>query len=266
MPKKKAPSKVVKPIVSVAASSAAGAPQLRAATGAPLPLPQHLATGLSQLLRAFDYAADAGTDVWQLAMEIADLRTAGFTTSDFRWLVFKGYLQHGHETTLYGDLQRTFRIGVGAMFLKTTSFVLTPTGAVLLRSPASTSATPLQTAILPTDTSVKGISSGANVVGRAGKVHSSTPLQGHHGIETIEPRILPHSEVPLTLPGRFPHDTKPVWENRKRELWVGKLLIKRFRVPADNQEAILAAFQEEGWPSWWDPLESTCRHASLSIL
>ncbi len=25
--------------------------------------------------------------------------------------------------------------------------------------------------------------------------------------------------------------------------------MKRFRVPAENQEAVLSAFQEEGWPS-----------------
>ncbi len=26
-------------------------------------------------------------------------------------------------------------------------------------------------------------------------------------------------------------------------------MVKRFRLPADNQEAVLSAFQEEGWPS-----------------
>jgi hypothetical protein len=36
---------------------------------------------------------------------------------------------------------------------------------------------------------------------------------------------------------------------------VGEYLIKRFRVPSPNQEAVLDAFQEEGWPrSVDDPL------------
>jgi hypothetical protein len=35
-------------------------------------------------------------------------------------------------------------------------------------------------------------------------------------------------------------------------LWVGKLLVKRFRQPAADQEAVLAAFQEEGWPPFID--------------
>jgi hypothetical protein len=33
-----------------------------------------------------------------------------------------------------------------------------------------------------------------------------------------------------------------------RVLSVGGKAVKKFREPADNQEAILAAFEEEGWP------------------
>jgi hypothetical protein len=41
----------------------------------------------------------------------------------------------------------------------------------------------------------------------------------------------------------------PDWDAVRRELWLGDVLVKRFRQPARNQEAILAAFQEEGWPA-----------------
>lgn len=40
----------------------------------------------------------------------------------------------------------------------------------------------------------------------------------------------------------------PHWDAERRELWFRGTLVKRFRVPADNQERILAAFEEEGWP------------------
>jgi hypothetical protein len=40
----------------------------------------------------------------------------------------------------------------------------------------------------------------------------------------------------------------PTWDGHRRELWFGDILVKRFRQPAKNQETILAAFQEEGWP------------------
>ncbi|MFZ1936462.1 MAG: hypothetical protein WCB27_20880 [Thermoguttaceae bacterium] len=44
----------------------------------------------------------------------------------------------------------------------------------------------------------------------------------------------------------------PSWDAKRRELRLFRKLLKRFRVPAPNQEAILAAFQEEGWPNCID--------------
>jgi hypothetical protein len=49
------------------------------------------------------------------------------------------------------------------------------------------------------------------------------------------------------------HDAAALrWDAKRRELRLDKRLIKRFRVPAPNQEAVLAAFQEEGWPNCID--------------
>jgi hypothetical protein len=48
------------------------------------------------------------------------------------------------------------------------------------------------------------------------------------------------------------------WDRMRRELRLGSVLVKRFRVPALNQELILAAFQELGWPQLIDdPLAPT---------
>jgi len=41
---------------------------------------------------------------------------------------------------------------------------------------------------------------------------------------------------------------RPRWDADRRELWLGAVLIKRFRVPAENQEIILAVFEESDWP------------------
>ena len=50
---------------------------------------------------------------------------------------------------------------------------------------------------------------------------------------------------------------RPVWNARLRELRVGGQLVKRFRVPAVNQQTVLMAFEEEGWPERIDdPLPS----------
>ncbi len=51
-------------------------------------------------------------------------------------------------------------------------------------------------------------------------------------------------DVPSAREG--PH--LPVWDSDRRELRLGDLIVKRFRQPARNQETILAAFQEDGWP------------------
>jgi hypothetical protein len=40
----------------------------------------------------------------------------------------------------------------------------------------------------------------------------------------------------------------PVYDKDRRELWFKGRLVKRLRQPAGNQELILLAFQEQGWP------------------
>ena len=42
---------------------------------------------------------------------------------------------------------------------------------------------------------------------------------------------------------------QPVWDQEKRELRLGDVVVKLFRWPAANQECLLQAFEEQGWPS-----------------
>jgi hypothetical protein len=42
--------------------------------------------------------------------------------------------------------------------------------------------------------------------------------------------------------------SSPRWDPQRRELSVDGRIVKRFRLPAPNQESILTAFEEEGWP------------------
>lgn len=41
---------------------------------------------------------------------------------------------------------------------------------------------------------------------------------------------------------------RPRWNSIRRELQVGYTVVKRFRTKAANQERVLMAFEEEGWP------------------
>jgi hypothetical protein len=55
--------------------------------------------------------------------------------------------------------------------------------------------------------------------------------------------------------------TLPRWDSERRELRWGPKLVKRFRIPALNQELILAAFEEEGWPHHLDdPLPTSSNY------
>jgi hypothetical protein len=40
----------------------------------------------------------------------------------------------------------------------------------------------------------------------------------------------------------------PRWDRDRQELSVGTIIVKRYKVPANNQEIVLAAFEEEHWP------------------
>ena len=44
----------------------------------------------------------------------------------------------------------------------------------------------------------------------------------------------------------------PCWDLPLRELSLGRVVVKRFCVPAENQEIILSSFQEEAWPQHLD--------------
>jgi len=68
-------------------------------------------------------------------------------------------------------------------------------------------------------------------------------LTGKGREETSCPAALIAAEQPTTRRARSPR-----WEGGERQLWWGKSLVKEFRVPATNQERVLAALQEEGWP------------------
>jgi hypothetical protein len=199
----------------------------------------HLIAGLSQLLRALDYATDVGGDVWDFAIEISDLRDAGMTTSDFRWLVSKGFVQHGQETSLYGAPHRCFRRGEGLTFLATSALVLTSRGATELRK--------LLAARVPSD--LFGLPSPSGR-GAGGERRFDEIMESCR--DTHLPRLPDGEEAAAARLRPLPLDLKPAWTARCRELRVGEWLVKKFRVPAGNQELVLSAFEEEGWPAYID--------------
>jgi hypothetical protein len=105
------------------------------------PIDHHLRAGLALLWQAYQYAQDAAADLWDFALESDRLYETELTISDLRWLVAKGFAEHGQETSFYGDPHRSFHPSRGFNFVRTTCFVLTPKGAEfagkLLKEPAT---------------------------------------------------------------------------------------------------------------------------------
>jgi hypothetical protein len=97
-------------------------------TQPPVPIDESFRAGLLLLYQAFTYAHDAGADAWDFALEIDKLYETGLTISDLRWLVAKGYAEHGQETSIVGDAHRSFRQSGGLNFSDMTCFVLTSKG------------------------------------------------------------------------------------------------------------------------------------------
>lgn len=77
---------------------------------------------------------------------------------------------------------------------------------------------------------------------------------GHFSLRAMRKRILvglwirplQSSEKVLNVGNQI---RRPVWDRRRRELRLGKTVIKEFVWPAPNQERILHAFQQAGWPN-----------------
>lgn len=152
--------------------------------------------------------------MWDFALELRELRAVGLGNSEMRWLLRKGYIEHGKETTLPGESRRTFRRTAGSTFGKRSCFILTDAGRdaarafgtrELLEQPAAST--------------------------RIARIGKPTTLR----------RDLAAPVAPTLL-------IVPCWDGDRQELRCGDLVVKQFKVPAPNQETILAAFQEEHWP------------------
>jgi hypothetical protein len=196
------------------------------ANSSTVPISERARDGINMLSQAYTCGQDVGADTWDFALGIDALYESGLTISDLRWLVAKGFVQHGQESSDYGAPHRCVCPGAGYFFPPTTCVVLTADGAAfadhfLKSSEASSQPTsPIET---------------ENLLQR-GQISEleNEPLKAQN------------------LNGSTAAVVKPCWDSRRRELSLDGIVIKRFRVPAQVQELILTAFEEEGWPEYID--------------
>jgi hypothetical protein len=159
---------------------------------------------LTRLADAGAYARNVECSPWDFAVEMRSLIAAGLSTSDLRWLVMRGYVEHAQEVTRAQDASRRYRPSHNLSFGEKTCFVLTDLGAGL--------------------------------VGASG--NGSPQLLRDRPESSRRPANPEPSPVGL-----------PTWDPDRRVLRLGDQVVKHFKVPSPSQEAILQAFEEEGWPA-----------------
>lgn len=196
-------------------------------------LASRLRLGLAELLAAFDYALAAKRDVWDFAVEIAILSANGLTASDFRWLICMGYVEHAREVTRLEENGRVFRPLGSLSFAKRTCFILTERGAKMARANSGSA------------------NSGFAIANSARElvdIREMTRAEERPNLPRDHEFPTSGERPAIRTNGRACRET-PTWDKDRHELRVSGKLVKHFRWPAANQETILAAFDEEGWPA-----------------
>lgn len=167
-----------------------------------------LSRGLGLLRQAYCYAHALERNSWDFAVELSVLTAAGMSLSDVRWLLCLQYLAHAEE--IYGGDrdERQFVPAGNLRFSDRSSFVLTEVGAEFVER------------LMNPDFADISVRSTAEL----------------------------HAQPLMEYAPDIPSAPKPLWDCQRRELRMGPWVIKRFKLPSHNQETLLAAFEEEGWP------------------
>ena len=167
------------------------------------------------LVQARCYAEETGSDPWEFAVEMELLTDLGLTANDFRWLVRSGQVYHQREVTLEGEDGRAFHPSGDLSFPVRTCFVLTDHGRNLAAQLSQ---------------------------------QEQAPANGsrRNGLKSLALEQCSHDSGQRAF--RQSEPVKPHWDADLRELKVRATLVKRYKWQAVNQEIVLGAFEEEGWP------------------
>jgi hypothetical protein len=171
-----------------------------------------LRLALRQLAKARDYARDVACDPWEFAVEIERLIRLGVTTSDLRWLAKKGLIEHATEATKPSDPARQFERRKNLAFTSASCFCLVDA-----------------VSIAPED----------------------EPCSPHQDDPALPEDVPPAAATPVAATPVAAMSV-PRWDVDDRTLYVGDRVVKEYRVRSPNQEAVLSAFEEEGWPHYVD--------------
>jgi hypothetical protein len=169
-----------------------------------------LGLGLLFLLESSAYARMLDEDPWEFSLEWPELQRAGISCSEGRWLIHRGFVAHAYEVTSFEDQRRRFVASPNLSLSRRSCLVLTEAGQALARRVAQWS-----------DDDVASVLGGSAAT-RFGRIARPS--------------------------GAATAPQSPTWDSQRRQLRLGSRIVKEFKVPAMNQEIVLAVFEEERWP------------------
>jgi hypothetical protein len=179
-----------------------------------------LALAVQMLARSRQHAQRANCSPWHFAIDLDDFYRVGVFKFDLRWLLMSDLVEHATEVLDFNHPDRKFQQLPKHIVPADARFILSDVGVAKLSR-------------LTTGTS--DITQRANGFSQLENGHQQTPP-----IETSIARLVPE------------------WDAEDKVLRFNGAVVKQFTFPAPNQEAVLAAFQEEHWPRRIDdPLHPT---------
>lgn len=191
---------------------------------------------IQRLRDAYDSAFACSRDPWDFSVELPQMRAAGVETHVLRTLICKGWIVHQVETTNSNQSRRSFESVSDLALTEKSCFVISKQGYAVSES-----------------VSLNNLRSNLN------NQDGSQAMSLHHSGPSNNPND-PESKQPSNNLGSSSHShpqLKPVWDRERRELRFGDIVVKRFKWPAENQELVLNAFEDLGWPKRIDnPLEA----------
>ena len=182
-------------------------------------LGENVERGILELSDALDLAIDAECNPWEFALEVDFFERLGVRNSQLRWMMRKGFIEHGRETTEAGSDRRMFAHSRTLCLSAASCFVLTEQGVLLantLRNNASATTTKPESKIPSVDldrpawnTDLRDLSFNGRVIKRY-KVPSPNQQSVLSAFEEemwpcrVDDPLFPHPEID---PKRRLHDT-----------------------------------------------------------
>lgn len=204
-------------------------------SGIPVQMTTPTVAAIQRLRDAYDSAFACSRDPWDFSVELNQMQAAGVETHVLRTMICKGWIVHQVEKTKSEQTRREFEPVTDLVLSERSCFVISKQGYAVSEAIAQNS-------------SINSSNS-----------DRSLSMSSHHSGPSRDPNENPAPKQPSQLgsSSQSHPQLKPIWDRERRELRFGDIVVKRFKWPAENQELVLNAFEDLGWPKRIDnPLEA----------